>query len=220
MAAMYKVNEIFTSVQGEGILVGSPATFIRLQGCPVGCSWCDSGPLADELKGRTTNGLTRNTWGKGGEEMTVEAILEQVDRRHVIITGGEPTIWNLDPLIHTLRKAGSFIQLETSGFSELKGEYIPDHITISPKSNLGYNVPPNLLRRATEIKFVVDEVLTMDEVMTLWYAANTSTVICFMPEGCPPSAESIERTLKFVNNGPVNWNWRFTDRLQYRIGVR
>lgn len=221
----FKVNEIFDSVQGEGVMSGSPATFIRLQGCPVGCSWCDSGPLADEMGLRTTNGLTKNTWGAGGVSMTVDEIMLQVHHHHVIITGGEPTIWNLDPLLAALHLHGHFTQLETSGFSDLKGGMIPHHITISPKPNLDFAIPPEMIRLASEVKWVVDESLTFEVVRDTWHSFGLAKpVFTFMPEGCPPRPEMCRRAIDLVAQGEkelfTREAWRVTDRLQYRLGVR
>ena len=62
---MLRVNEIFPTIQGEATWTGTPATFIRLQGCPVGCSWCD----------------TKHTWPEGSEnkKVSIVAMLEKVD---------------------------------------------------------------------------------------------------------------------------------------------
>lgn len=228
----YQVNEIFTSVQGEGYWTGTPATFIRLQGCTVGCPWCDSGPLADATWGRQTNGLTRNTWGKGGERMTVRAIVDQVKAPHVVVTGGEPTLYNLDPLLHALRR--HFVQLETSGQNALKGELQPDWVTWSPKENIGWNAPEELKALTNEVKWVVDDTLQWETVEAEWLWFQNLTLndrthkrglpwVYLMPEGCPPRPEMVAKTLAWletcydINKG---YHFRFGDRLQYRIGVR
>jgi 7-carboxy-7-deazaguanine synthase len=227
-----QVNEIFTSIQGEGILVGTPATFIRLQGCTVGCPWCDSGPLAD-IEGRTTNGKTRNTWYRGGTRMTVEMIMLQVAEKHVIITGGEPTMWNLDALIQVLHDTGHFVQLETSGQNALKGDLLPDWITWSPKQNLGFSAPPQIRDLANEVKFVVDDKLTFEIVWTLYKRlwnerleadaiAGPMPEFVFMPEGSPPDEVSINRALDLLSEIPfgVRNHFRYGQRLQYELGVR
>lgn len=220
----YQVNEIFTSIQGEGILVGSPATFIRLQGCPVGCPWCDSGPLADDLKGRLTNGLTRNTWGPGGERMTVNEIVAKVDQRHVIITGGEPTIWDLDSLINAVMAKGCFVQLETSGYKDLIGIMPPNHITISPKENLGYQMPPGLRAMAAEIKWVVDDNLSYDVIYKDWKKWDgTGATTVLMPEGCPPTEEHTTKAMAYLerfSRNTMNGGWILGQRLQYQLGLR
>jgi 7-carboxy-7-deazaguanine synthase len=213
MREHYQVNEIFTSVQGEGYWTGKPATFIRLQGCMVGCPWCD----------------TKYTWFKGGKRMTVGEIIAEVDTPHAVITGGEPTMYDLDSLIIALRMTGTtYVQLETSGQNELKGKKIPDWVTVSPKKNLDYKIPPMLFTQASEIKWVVDEELHLDPVLDLWGRYNaTSTVLeppwfYFMPEGCPSRPEMMEKTLRWLYFFPhdLQQRARICDRLQYRLGVR
>lgn len=225
----YQVNEIFKSLQGEGVLAGSLATFIRLQGCPVGCRWCDSGPLADTIKGRT-NGTTTNTWGPGGTKMSPAEIVSQAETWHIVITGGEPILYNLDSLIAELlrRPVGAMIQLETSGLNDLKGNIIPDWITWSPKENLGWNAPERFKRLVSEVKWVVDEALELATVLNTWQWYLKTTVgadlpyFVFMPEGCPPRPEMIDKATGMLRHAPTNARalWRFGDRLQYRLGIR
>ena len=196
----YQVNEIFDTIQGEGILTGRAATFIRLQGCLVGCVWCD----------------TKYTWMKGGTRMTVDEILDQVHRPYAVITGGEPTLYNLDSLLTPLKERRIFTSLETSGQQGLKGKVIPNHITLSPKERLGYNAPWELASIANEFKFVVDEALPI-EVPMLYEVKFPGIPIVLMPEGCPPRPEMCEKALGWIEQ---QQNWIFGDRLQYRLGLR
>ena len=215
----YQVNEIFTTVQGEGVLVGTPSTFIRLQGCTVGCIWCD----------------TKYTWAAGGEKKHVDVILERVDRKHVVITGGEPTLYDLDGLIVPLHLAKHYVQLETSGQQGLKGMVAPDWITWSPKENLKYDAEYNIKVYANEVKWVVDENLEWDLVWKQfeWYVnrapssleAEMGKIVPFfvlMPEGCPPREPLVKRSLEWLGRVPL-WAqgfFRYGDRIQYRIGVQ
>ena len=207
----YRVNELFTSIQGEGFYMGVPSVFIRLQGCTVGCTWCD----------------TKYTWKAGGKRMTVPEIMAYGSLaavQHVVITGGEPTIWDLDPLMDALWREGHYIQLETSGQNMLKGEFKPDWITWSPKRRLDYRCPAALLGYVDEVKWVVDEELRLEHVVGAEYLLNkvrvmgqAPPVICLMPEGCPPRPEMVKKTLEWLSQEP---DWRYSDRLQYRIGVK
>lgn len=228
--AVYQVNEQFRSVQGEGVLTGTPCTFVRLQGCTVGCPWCDSGPLADLLEKRNTNGETRNTWGRGGYKQTVREIVEKVETAHVVITGGEPTLYDLDPLIDALWDKNCAVQLETSGQNNLKGSLVPEHITWSPKANLKYEAAPMIRNYAKEVKFVVDADLQLDTVLDcanyyfqrFQYTNEECPTIVLMPEGCPPSQANVDKTLSWLTGLPLELSimFRFGDRLQYRLGVR
>ena len=112
MSSTLRVTEIFLSLQGEGTYIGVPCVFIRLTGCPLRCSYCD-----------TVYAF------QGGEEMSLEAVLEKVDRLAarfrsggrerfplVEVTGGEPLIQPASlPLLTRLCDAGYTVLLETSG---------------------------------------------------------------------------------------------------------
>jgi 7-carboxy-7-deazaguanine synthase len=115
-----RISEIFHSVQGEGLLTGTPSTFVRASGCNLRCSYCDT-PYA--------------SWAPEGEDLSVAEILLQVldtDCRHVVLTGGEPMLFaELIPLAAGLREAGRHVTIETAGTL-----YLPvacDLMSISPK---------------------------------------------------------------------------------------
>jgi len=98
-----KVSEIFESIQGEGKFIGKPTVFIRLSGCNLRCSWCD----------------TRYAIRKG-RELGVQKIIDEVKKRNissVCITGGEPMLQlsELKELIKGLKDVGYHIILETNG---------------------------------------------------------------------------------------------------------
>ncbi len=210
----YQVNEIFNSVQGEGILTGAPATFIRLQGCTVGCVWCD----------------TKYTWAAGGTRMKVYDIIDQAHHRHIVLTGGEPTLYDLDGLLVRLQAEGHFVQLETSGQNDIRGSVYPDWITWSPKEAIDFQAGFAIKDAAKEVKWVVDETLPWKTVLDTfqWYVKRASAkgdevpYFVLMPEGCPPREEMVIRTLAFLSK-LEKWQqpfFRYGDRIQYRISVR
>lgn len=208
----YQVNEIFNTVQGEGVWIGTPASFIRLQGCTVGCPWCD----------------TKYTWKKGGTRMEVSEIIEQVQYKHVVITGGEPTLYDLDELINALwREKGAFVTMETSGQNSLKGKEYPEWITWSPKRNLNFRLANNLHKHVDEVKFVVDDDLRLPDIVNCLTAAEIKPhlmgpVICFMPEGAPPTKVTMQKAYELAQDFAYGTSFkvRFSDRLQYRLGVK
>ena len=115
-----KVSEVFCSIQGEGKLMGLPSAFVRVSGCNLRCSWCDS-PYA--------------SWQPQGQDMTIDDILQRVaafPTRHVVLTGGEPMIMpDLPHLCAALKATGYHLTLETAATV-----YTPVHIdlaSISPK---------------------------------------------------------------------------------------
>lgn len=200
----YQVNEIFNSIQGEGYFAGVPSTFIRLQGCTVGCPWCD----------------TKHTWTKGGTKMAVEEILDRPIFEHVVVTGGEPTLWNLDALLVELDRMNCFVQLETSGQNELKGRLFPNWITWSPKEHLHYSMQPRLSSQANEVKFVVDSVLTKGYIDLALSRVPYVSKMIFMPEGAPPKEEFVVKALDFTYAYADRHKVRYSDRLHTRAGVR
>lgn len=113
--------EEFYTIQGEGFYSGHAAYFIRLGGCDVGCHWCD----VKESWDAELHPLTKV------EDMVAKA--SENEGKLVIITGGEPLMYNLDYLTSELKKAGMQTNIETSGAYEMSGDF--DWICLSPKKN-------------------------------------------------------------------------------------
>lgn len=101
-AVKLRITEIFASIQGESTWVGLPTVFVRLTGCPLRCSWCD-----------TAYAFT------GGESRSLDEVLAEVARhglKHMCVTGGEPLSQKgCLPLLSALCDAGYAVSLETSG---------------------------------------------------------------------------------------------------------
>ncbi len=155
------VNEIFHSIQGEGLLAGTPSVFIRLAGCPVGCVWCD----------------TKYAWDANeGEELPIPEIVNRITHwpcRYVVITGGEPMMNpQLPDLAKALKERNKHITIETAGIKFVAG-LACDLISVSPKlSNSGVEKGPDpfspvrqLIRRYPyQLKFVVDSPDDLSEI--------------------------------------------------------
>jgi 7-carboxy-7-deazaguanine synthase len=113
-----RVCEIFLSIQGEGLTMGVPTTFVRLSGCNLGCVWCDTKYARDE-----------------GEEMSPGAVLDRVRElgcRHVCVTGGEPLCQaETLRLLSMLLDSGHAVVLETNGSKSLEGVDCSETMTIS-----------------------------------------------------------------------------------------
>ena len=116
-----KVNEIFYSLQGEGAQTGKPVIFIRLSGCNLRCSFCD-------------------TKHEKGSEMTLEDILQKVKEQsdvcnYIIFTGGEPLLQLNEDILQFFVDSGYFIGLESNGTLPISHNMrnLIHHITISPK---------------------------------------------------------------------------------------
>ena len=127
-----RINEIFYSLQGEGFLAGTPSVFVRLAGCPLRCTWCD----------------TKYAWGEtAGIHYSIAKIVQTVQRwpcKFVVITGGEPMINpHLPELVQKLKAIGKHITIETAGIV-----FIPnlacDLMSISPKLSNSTPAEPEL----------------------------------------------------------------------------
>lgn len=130
--------EEFPTLQGEGAHTGSAAWFIRVGGCDVGCHWCD----------------VKESWNPDLHPVTdVKQIAAHARDKApvVVVTGGEPLAWNMEPLTTALRANGQKIHLETSGAYPLSGTW--DWICLSPKKT----APPReeVLAAANELKVIV-----------------------------------------------------------------
>jgi 7-carboxy-7-deazaguanine synthase len=111
--------EQFYTLQGEGANTGRAAYFIRLAGCDVGCTWCDvkESWSVDEKQNAAINSVIKNALMHKG--------------RFIVITGGEPTLYNLTTLTTKLKEHKFEIAIETSGTNKIQGDF--DWICLSPK---------------------------------------------------------------------------------------
>ena len=112
--------EAFYTLQGEGYHKGSAAFFIRIGGCDVGCHWCD----------------VKESWDANLHPLTpIEHIVTQAKQYSdtVVVTGGEPLMWNMDPLCKALHGQGMQVHIETSGAYALTGTW--NWFCLSPKKN-------------------------------------------------------------------------------------
>ncbi len=144
------INEMFLSVQGEGIYTGIPSMFIRVAGCNLNCPWCDSAYAKSQ---------------EDGNETSISSIVDEVkkhDVEHVVITGGEPTIYpeELKVLCNELNSLNKKITIETN--STLFVDCNPHLLSLSPKLYLGWEeeiIKKNLSKKCKiQIKIVVDSI--------------------------------------------------------------
>ena len=131
--------EEFYSIQGEGYYTGNSAYFLRIGGCDVGCHWCD----------------VKESWDAKLHPPTKvsDMILNTLNfpTETVVVTGGEPLMWNMSFLTKSLKEKGLRTHLETSGSHELSGEW--DWICLSPKK---FQKPLNTINPiADELKIIV-----------------------------------------------------------------
>jgi 7-carboxy-7-deazaguanine synthase len=152
------ISEIFASIQGESRWAGLPCTFVRLSGCPLNCSWCDSRYASENPR-----------------RMALTAILAEVERLAqpaVEVTGGEPLAQPATlRLLNALTELGSPVLLETSGAETLTGVPPAVHIVMDvkcPSSGMAERHHPGnfaLLKPTDDIKFVLADRVDFDFAM-------------------------------------------------------
>lgn len=131
--------EEFYTIQGEGYNTGEAAWFIRIGGCDVGCRWCD----------------VKESWNPDLHPLTkTDDIVKNASAqpsKAVVVTGGEPLIYNMDYLCSELKKHEIRTYLETSGAYPMSGEW--DWICLSPKKNMA--PVGDITRKANELKVII-----------------------------------------------------------------
>jgi len=194
MDIRYPINEIFYSVQGEGYHVGKPAVFIRFAGCNLDCLWCD------------TNKTEKAT-------LTIKGIVERAklfenQKVMIVLTGGEPTLYDLAPLCKELRSLSPLlIAIETNGTIKQDLSFV-DWITVSPK----YERPPRkeILQKANEIKVVLDG---FNEPERYWDERLGERGCMFIQ----PCSQDFQSAIDYVLVHP---QWRLSIQIHKIIGIQ
>lgn len=135
---MLPLMEEFYTIQGEGFHTGRAAYFIRIGGCDVGCHWCD----------------VKESWNAELHPPTETDLIVSNARQYadtVVVTGGEPLMWDMTVLTHQLKNQDLKVHIETSGAYPLTGTW--DWICLSPKKN---KLPvQDVYDNANELKVIV-----------------------------------------------------------------
>ena len=191
--------EEFYTIQGEGFNTGKAAYFIRLGGCDVGCHWCD----------------VKESWDAELHALTsADQIIENASRhpaKAVVVTGGEPLIYNLDYLTAGLQKGGIKTFIETSGAYPVTGDW--DWICLSPKK---FKAPlPEVLAKADELKVVI-----YNSSDFAWAEKHALAV----PDACelflqPEWGRRDTVVPQIVDYVKINPRWRFSGQMHKYIHV-
>jgi 7-carboxy-7-deazaguanine synthase len=222
------VTEVFTSVQGEGVLTGVPSVFVRLGGCNLRCTWCDT---------------PYSSWAPEGKHVGVDELVEDVagcGPRHVVLTGGEPMLQEAAVgFSKKLAARGFHITVETAG--TIDAPLHMDLASISPK--LSDSTPsehkswaarhdqarrrPDVVARLVrdhphQLKFVLGEDTPLEEIES--FVADVEAIlgqpvrpdcILLMPLG--RDVASLDRNLARAVPEAVARGWRISDRLHVRL---
>lgn len=180
--------EIFYSIQGEGFHSGKPAIFIRLGGCDVGCHWCD----------------VKESWDENDHpRMSVSEIIDAIksfESKMVVITGGEPLMYDLKELTQELKSAGYQLNIETSGVYPFTGTF--DWVCFSPKKFK----PPHesIFAKANEIKAIVFNKSDFDFAESFLKQLNGDCIHYLQPEWS--KAEIMTPQIIDYTKSHPNWN--------------
>ena len=197
MSTHYKINEVFYSMQGEGLYTGTPALFIRFAGCNLKCDFCD------------TNFETKLRIEKTAFIDWLDQKVSQKDIWNIILTGGEPLLQDIDLILDYFSEEYLGIQLhiETNGTKEHNGldQY---HTTVSPK------FPDFKLRSGEQLKLVY----TGQEDLTP-YIENTEFSFYYLQpcwkDGKSNIVETYNRVMKEQRNG-----WRLSLQTHKILGIK
>ncbi len=186
---MLPLMEEFYTIQGEGFHTGTAAYFIRVGGCDVGCHWCD----------------VKESWNAALHPPThIDAMVSTATAQAntVVITGGEPLMWNMDPLTIKLKEKGMKVHIETSGAYQLSGVW--DWICLSPKKN---KLPTeSVYEKANELKVIIFN--KHDFIFAEEQAAKTNpNAILFLQPEWSKRDEMTPLIVDYVMNNP---KWRIS----------
>lgn len=219
---MLYINELFASIQGEGSYTGTPSVFIRFQGCKCQCSFCDTKhtwklgepndkPLSFALQKADCAHYATTT----AEELAATIAEKFPKIKHVVMTGGEPCLFDLAPLCDLLEKQGRTVQIETSGTEPIGSISKTVWVTVSPKIDQagGRKVLPEALARANEIKMAVATQKEIDQLRNCLSHAPGALIYL------QPISQGIEATKLCVETAMAN-DWRVSVQVHKYLAVR
>ena len=202
MNGKYRVNEIFYSLQGEGFWTGAPMVFVRMSGCNLQCSFCD-------------------TDHRPYTEMSAQEILQEVQQYRcprICLTGGEPMLQLDDEFLDTF--STFIVHMETNGTVNKPAVNRVQWVTLSPKNHLpDYSGRGKVnITEADEIKIVYDGSLSAEQVCA-WEGFPASHLFlqpCDVPD-LAKRQQLLEETITFVKQHPL---WRLSLQTHKLLNIR
>jgi 7-carboxy-7-deazaguanine synthase len=199
VSTVLPLMEDFYTIQGEGFYQGEAAYFIRLGGCDVGCVWCD----------------VKGSWDASDHPfVSVDEITQRAKvsgTRTAVITGGEPLMYDLAQLTHSLKEAGIRTHLETSGVYPLTGVW--DWICFSPKK---FKAPdPSIPGKADELKVIAYNRSDFDWAESFARVVNKNCQLFLQPEWSKEK-EMIPLIIDYVKANP---QWKISLQLHKYMNI-
>lgn len=201
----FDLNDAYATIQGEGCLTGVPMIALRLHGCPVGCPFCDTKETWERSESLRRNFNDTEEW-QGASPNFARAPARDIawhareiagsEVNWIMLTGGEPAMQKLKPLIDALHDNGFAVALETSGTADGHIGAGCDWVCISPKINMPGRraINPLALREASEIKFVIGKEADVEK-MERFYSD-------FIEHIAADRADAVERCVQPMSQSP------------------
>ena len=223
MTTRYKINELFETLQGEGSFTGQPSIFLRLQGCPVGCSWCDTKhtwEIHPELEISSQQLLSKSEETEQWSNLSLDDIAnifvqQGYKAKHIVITGGEPCMFDLTQLCEYFEGKGYSCQVETSGTFEIRVSK-NCWVTVSPKVNMrgGYDILASAMQRANEIKHPVATEQHIDDLKAILARFKVENKQVYLQ----PISQK-QRATELAIATCIENNWRLSVQVHKYIGI-
>ena len=198
---MYRINEIFYSLQGEGFWTGTPMVFVRLSGCNLQCPFCDTDHA--EFTQMSASTIVEEALKAGG------------GCRRICLTGGEPSLQADDELISAFHSAGFTVHMETNGTREVPAGV--DWVTLSPKNQVAGLKGDGtvVLKKADEVKLVFAPGVypsAWEEFPATWHFLQPCDVADPVR-----NREILRLTIEYIQLHP---SWRLSLQTHKLLGIR
>lgn len=195
----YPIAETFHSLQGEGAWAGTSAFFIRLAGCDVHCPWCDQ-----KETWNASRYLLQSVTELGELAQSCQPVI-------VVITGGEPLMYDLTALTQELKRRGLRRHLETSGAHDWSGDF--DWVTFSPKT---YKLPKlSIYEKVNELKVVISNTTDFSWAEQQALCIPSTALQYLQPEWNYPESQAL--IVNYILQHP---QWRLSLQSHKYLGLR
>lgn len=204
MSRLLKINETFTSIQGEGALAGYRMFFVRFAGCNLNCKFCDTNHS-------TVFDMTHDD---------LVTVCARSEPSWILLTGGEPTIQCTAALVKDLQNLGRYVAIETNG--TLEPPYNLDYVTISPKHRPIHEYYYDNFSLINEIRFPITPTTTLRNLYRICPPKIIKSVqtVCVSPifENGKLSRAALSRALEILRYDETR-QWRLSVQIHKLIGV-